>query len=224
MQKKLLFFSIALLVSSLVLFSVQANDDETLVRKPAHPNTSDIFSSRRSLYAMSGQALTDQELQALFEALRWAPSSYNAQPWRVLYAKRGTKQWDTYFNLLVDFNKKWAANADVLLVIVSKNNFEHNGKPSITHSFDAGAAWQNLALQAHMMGLVAHGMEGFDYAQAKKSLSIPEGYSVEAMAALGKRGTKKNLPLDLQNIEDNASGRKAVDDFAFNGTWPKGKK
>jgi nitroreductase len=223
MQRKLAFFSIASLLSS-IAFYIHAQENEMCTRKPAQQSTSDIFSSRRSYYAMSGQALTDQELQTLFEAARWAPSSYNAQPWRFLYAKRGTKHWDTYFNLLVDFNKKWAANADVLLVIVSNNNFEHNGKSSITHSFDAGAAWQNLALQAHMMGLVAHGMEGFDYAQAKKALSIPDGYSVEAMAALGKRGTKKNLPLDIQNIEDKASGRKAVGEFAFNGTWPKGKK
>src|SRR6266576_4899396 len=97
----------------------------------------------------------------LFEAARWAPSSFNAQQWRALYARRGTEHWETFFDLLVDANKAWAKNAAVLIVFISRKKFEHDEEPSITHSYDAGAAWENFALQGFHQGLVVHGMQGF---------------------------------------------------------------
>ena len=107
-----------------------------------------LFINRWSPRSMTGDSLDDETLMSLFEAARWAPSSYNNQPWRFLYAKKGTPNWNVFFNLLVEGNKIWAKNAAVLVVIISRKNFEHNGKPSITHQFDAGAAWENLALEA----------------------------------------------------------------------------
>ena len=101
----------------------------------------------------------DETLISLFEAARWAQSSYNNQPWRFLYAKRNTPNWDVFFNLLVEGNKIWAKNAAVLVVIISRKNFDYNGKPSITHQFDAGATWENLALEASSRGIVTHGMQ-----------------------------------------------------------------
>src|SRR6266542_6594954 len=103
---------------------------------------------RWSPRATSGEEISDTELMRLFEAARWAPSSYNGQPWRFIYAKRNTEYWDKFLNLMVDFNKSWAKNATVLVVIVSRKNFEHNEQPSVTHQFDAGAAWENHVLQA----------------------------------------------------------------------------
>ena len=116
--------------------------------------------NRWSPRAMSGEEISDTELMRLFEAARWAPSSYNGQPWRFIYAKRNTEHWDKHFNLMGDFNKSWTKNAAVLLVIISRKNFEHDEKPSVTHQFDAGAAWENLALQGETQGLVTHGMQG----------------------------------------------------------------
>ena len=135
-------------------------------RKPTysiHP----FILNRWSPRAMSGEELTDEELLPLFEAARWAPSSYNNQPWRFLYAKRNTKHWNTFFSLLGEFNQSWCKNAAVLIVVISHQNFEHNNKPSRTHHFDTGAAWENLALEATHRGLVAHGMEGFEYEKAR---------------------------------------------------------
>ena len=177
-----------------------------------------LILNRWSPRAMTGEELSDKELMTLFEAARWSPSSYNNQPWRFLYAKRDTEHWDLFFNLLVDFNKQWAKNAAVLLVIVSKKTFEHNGKPSVTHQFDAGAAWENLALEASHLGLVAHGMEGFDYAQARKALRISDDYDVEAMVALGKRASKDILPKEMQEREI-PSQRKALKDIIIEGPF-----
>ena len=179
-------------------------------------NINPIILKRWSPRALIPQDITDDDLFALFEAARWAPSSYNGQPWRFIYAKRDTKSWDMLFNLLVDFNKSWVKNGSVLVVIISRKNFEHNEKPSITHQFDAGAAWENLALQATYQGLVVHGMEGFDYERARRDLKIPENYDVMAMAVIGKQAARETLPQELQEREV-LSDRKPLDKIIMEG-------
>jgi nitroreductase len=175
-------------------------------RQADHPIDT-LFLDRWSPRAMSGAEITKEELLVLFEAARWAPSSYNNQPWRILYARRGSEQWPLFFDLLVETNKGWAKNAAALLLFVSKSTFDHNGKPYPTHSFDTGAAWQNLALQGYLKGYVVHGMMGFDYEQARTSLQIPEEYQVEAMAAVGHPGDPEELTEALRQRETPSDRR-----------------
>lgn len=191
--------------------------EASTVRNASH-SVDKIFVDRWSPRAMSGDSLSQAEIKTLFEAARWAPSSYNGQPWRFIYAHRGTAHWDTLFNLLVDFNKQWAKDAGILVVIVSKTTFDHNGEFSPTHSFDTGSAWQNLALQGSINGLVVHGMAGFDYKKAKTVLNIPEGYVVEAMCAVGKPGKTENLPEAMQDKE-KPSDRKPLEEIVFEGVF-----
>ena len=135
-------------------------------------------------------------------------SSYNNQPWRILYARRETEQWQLFFDLLVPANQVWVKEAGALLVFISKETFDFNGKPSVTHSFDTGAAWENLALQGWLTGLVVHGMQGFDYERARTALQIPEGFRVEAMVAVGHPGNPTSLPADAQKRELPSDRRK----------------
>ncbi len=188
------------------------------MRKSDYPVQS-IILERWSARAMSGETISERELMKLFEAARWAPSSYNNQPWRFLYAKRDTPHFKTFFDLMVEFNQSWTKNAAVLLVILSKKTFEKNMKPARTHTFDTGAAWQNLSLQGTQMGLVVHGMEGFDFEKAQKNLKIPNDFQVEAMAAIGKPAPKESLPLELQKREE-PSPRKPIKEWAFEGEFP----
>jgi nitroreductase len=184
-------------------------------RKPDH-DIEPILFHRWSPRAMSGEEISEQELMILFEAARWAPSSYNAQPWRFLYARRGTANWDRFFDLMVEFNQGWTKHAAVLMVVVSRKTFESNDQAAPTHSFDAGAAWQNLALQGSTMGLVVHGMQGFDYEKARAVLNIPEHFQVDAMIAVGKPGKREDLPEDLQEREQ-PSDRKPVAEIVIAG-------
>jgi nitroreductase len=161
-----------------------------------------LFLDRWSPRAMTGEPIADEDLMVLLEAARWAPSSFNNQPWRILYARRDTEHWPAFLGLLVEGNKVWANRAAALLVFISKTTFDHNGKPARTHSFDAGAAWENLALQASLRGIVAHGMQGFDYDRARTELGIPDEYQVEAMVAIGKPGPRQTLPNQLQSVEE----------------------
>ena len=144
------------------------------VRKADHP-IDKLFLDRWSPRAMSGEEISPQELMVLFEAARWAPSSYNNQPWRMLYARRGTEHWPKFFDLLVDANKAWVKDAAALVLFISKETFDFNGKPCITHSFDCGAAWENLALQGWLKGYVVHGMQGFDYDKTRTAAKYPGG-------------------------------------------------
>lgn len=160
-----------------------------------------IFLDRWSPRAMTGEAISEAELMLLFEAARWAPSSYNNQPWRMLYARRETPHWPLFFNLMGEFNQSWASTAAALVVFISRTHFDFNGAPSVTHSFDTGAAWENLALQGSLKGLVVHGMQGFDYERARTELNIPEGFQVEAMVAIGKPAHRDSLSDDLREKE-----------------------
>lgn len=186
-------------------------------RKPMY-EVSSLILNRWSPRAMSGEELTDEELMPLFEAARWAPSSYNGQPWRFVYAKKNTAHWEKFFNLLVDWNKQWCKNAAVLAVVISRKTFEHNNQLSHTHAFDAGAAWENLALEGTSRGLAVHGMEGFDYEATRKELEIPSDYDVLAMAAIGKRGKKEELPQQMQEKEF-PSTRKPLSDIIMEGKF-----
>lgn len=184
-------------------------------RKPDCP-IAPLLQNRWSPRSMTGEDMSDEELFPLLEAARWAPSSYNGQPWRFLYAKRNTPHWNKFFDLMVEGNKAWTKNAAVLMVVISRKTFEHNEKPSVTHSFDSGSAWMSLALEGTRRGYVTHGMEGFDYDKARKVLEIPDNYQVEAMVAIGKRAPKERLPEDLQKREV-PSQRKSVKEIIMEG-------
>jgi len=189
--------------------------DMSQYRKPGH-EVSPIFVNRWSPRAMSGEEITREELMRLFEAARWAPSSMNNQPWRFLYAMRNTAHWEKFFGLLIANNQTWCKNAAALMVVISKKTFDFNGKPARTHSYDTGAAWLSLALQGSFMGLVVHGMQGFDYDRAKTELKVTDEFQVEAMAAIGRPGNKYDLPFALEQREF-PSNRKKLEELVFEG-------
>ena len=197
---------------------MQSETDVSEHRKARHP-IDPLFLNRWSPRAMSGEEISEQDLMILFEAARWAPSSNNNQPWRFLYARRNTDNWDLFFTLLGEGNQVWTKEAAVLIVVLSKKTFDHNGKPARTHSFDAGAAWENLALQGSQKGLALHGMQGFDYDRAREVLNVPDDHQVEAMIAIGRPGKKEDLPERLREREV-PSGRKEVAEIAFEGQFP----
>lgn len=191
----------------------------TEARKPDHM-VNPLFIHRWSPRAMSGETIPASALQQLFEAARWAPSSYNEQPWRFLYATRDSSHWKTFFGLLAEANQAWAKTAAALIVVVSKKTFTRNGSDNRVHVFDAGSAWENLALQGADMGLVTHGMAGFDTDRARKELNVPDDFTVIAMIAVGRPGPIDNIPQEMRGGEA-PSGRRKIAEFAFEGAFPK---
>lgn len=180
------------------------------------------FIERWSPRAFNGENIPEDTLLGFIEAARWAPSAYNSQPWRFLYARRDSADWQRYLSLLIEFNRGWAQHASALLVIVSKTSFVPPGKseeqPAPSHAFDTGAAWGFFALQAHLAGWHTHAMTGFDKELARRELKIPDGYEVQAMVAVGKRGDATSLPEALQ-ARETPSPRLALEAIAAEGEF-----
>lgn len=164
-----------------------------------------VFTKRWSPRAFSSDTIDVATLHTFFEAARWAPSGYNAQPWRFVFARRDTAAWAPIFETLSAYNQGWAARASALVVILSRTVWLPPGKtdlqPVVTHSFDAGAAWANLALQATHSGWHAHGIGGFDKDTLRARLGVPADHALEAVIAIGKLGDKRLLPEALQARE-----------------------
>jgi nitroreductase len=180
-----------------------------------------FFLDRWSPRAFTDDRMDQDGMLTILDAAHWAPSSGNNQPWRFIYGLRGTPAFDAILDLLVAGNQRWARNAAALLIITSKTyRLSANGerKPAYTHSFDTGAAWFSVICQAMKLGYHVHGMEGFDKEKAFELLELPEGFRVEAAAAIGRIADKTTLPEDLQGREV-PSGRKPVSEIAFEGKF-----
>lgn len=161
----------------------------------------DVIKHRWSPRAMKTDLLTEEEVMPLFEAARHAPSAYNSQPWRFLVIKRGSKRWNDIFSTLIQFNQRWAKNASMLVVVLSRTKFEGRETPAKNHSFDTGAAWMSLALEGSSRGIAVHAMEGFDYSKLKDNFQIPDLYSIEVIVSIGKLAPPHTLPDDLREKE-----------------------
>ena len=181
-----------------------------------------IFLHRWSPRAFTAELMPDEILHSVFEAARWAPSAFNLQPWRFVYARRDTPDWERLLGVLIEYNQVWVRGASALAFVIS-DRFRRpvGGEPTplYSHSFDAGAAWACLALQAHHLGWAAHGMTGFDPAKAYEVLEVPEAdYRIEAAIALGRPADKSVLP-EAYQARETPSGRDAMVGKLFEGRF-----
>ncbi|HAG92363.1 MAG TPA: nitroreductase [Bdellovibrionales bacterium] len=146
--------------------------------------------------------ISDNDLKILMEAARWAPSSFNEQPWTLHLAKKGTPAYDTFLDGLVEANQAWAKTAPVLGYLSGKKYFSKNHAENVVFKFDCGAAWMSFTLQARMMDLYTHGMGGIVHDKVESFLKIDKKEESVIMAfAIGKAGDPKALPEDLQSME-----------------------
>lgn len=156
-----------------------------------------VFLNRWSPLSFSSEKITKDQFYSLLEAARWTPSAYNSQPWRFIYAMRDTPLWPDFIELLVEGNRDWAKQAAAIIFIISKTTLlspvSNTEKDAPSHSFDAGAAWMAMALQATQMGLATRPMTGVYFDKARQLLKVPENYHIDAAIAVGHPDTK-NLP------------------------------
>lgn len=168
---------------------------------------SSLFLDRWSPRAFREDALSRAQIDMLFEAARWAPSCYNEQPWRFVYALSADER-ARLVATLHEQNQLWARHAPLLLYVLARRHFARNGNPNRHAVFDAGAAWMALALQARFLGLYTHAMAGFDLDKARALLQVDTGeYEIMAAVAVGYRGDPRSLPEELRRIEQ-PNGRK----------------
>lgn len=188
--------------------------------RTAHPKVEKLIVNRWSPRAFDESEIPQEDLDVIFEAAGWAPSAYNVQPWTFLYARRGDANWDLLLSQLIEFNQGWAKHASAIVYVVSdkymrsdKGNSENH-----SHSFDAGAAWAYLALQASNAGWHVHGMAGIDREGIQRELRVPAAFKVELAVAIGQLGDKASLPESLQ-ARELPSPRLKVEELAVAGPY-----
>ncbi len=165
-----------------------------LKRAPAVEDVLPLFHSRWSPRSFSDREVSTADLEKVFEAARWAASSFNEQPWRFLVGTRGSETYKKIFDTLMPFNQLWAASVPVLILGVAKTTFSHNNTPNRVALYDLGAAASYLTLQAAALGLATHQMGGFDPEAARKAFAISDDYLFGAVIALGYQGEPGALP------------------------------
>ncbi len=180
----------------------------------------DLLRRRWSPRAFSGRPIEPEKLRSLLEAARWAPSSFNEQPWAYIVATRENgDEFARMLSVLVEGNAVWAQNAPVLILSVARLNFERDGKPN-RHAFhDVGQASAYLTTQATALGLAVHQMAGFQVEKAREDFQIPEGWEPVAAMALGYPGEMDSLPEKLRERELAPRTRKPLEQFVFSGRW-----
>jgi nitroreductase len=220
--RKFLYGGICLLFIGLCLFCCNKQNKCSFMSKGVEMRQSEVeilplLRDRWSPRAMNGAPLSLQEIKQLVEAAKWAPSSYNNQPWRFFYALPDDAYWQKYMNLMVPFNQQWASKAGALFIVAARTLFEFNNQTSKTASYDTGAAVENFSLQGHAMGLAVHQMEGFDYEKAHALLGLSSDYQVQVMVAVGHPGKLEDIPEEMR-AKESPSGRKKLDQIMFHGS------
>lgn len=177
-----------------------------------------VFLRRWSPRAMADRPVPRDDLMRLFEAARWAPSSFNGQPWRFRYARRDGPHWPEFLGFLSENNRRWCARAGALVVLLSCTR-DDEGDPVPTHALDAGLALENLLLQGTLSGLVVHAMAGFDREAALRALAPPPDHEVRCMVAVGLPAPPDVLPEPLR-AREIPSGRRPLADLVGEGAFP----
>ncbi len=182
---------------------------------PKESGVAELILERWSPRAFADREVGDAELKKLFEAARWAASSYNEQPWRFFLGRKGDRTYAGIFDTLIVFNQAWAKAAPVLILSIGKKTFTQSGKPNHYALHDTGAATANLALEATALGLHTHSMAGFDFEKARTTFNIPDDYDLGAVTAVGYQGDPSSLADQQRQMEESPRLRKPLGEFVF---------
>jgi nitroreductase len=181
----------------------------------------DSLKNRWSPRVFASTPLTEQQVHTLLEAGRWAPSTSNIQPWRIVWGLKGTEMYNRIFNCLDEFNQSWAGNSQLLWINAFKKTMEKNEKENFHALHDLGLFMGNVLQQANSMGIAVHQMAGLDFKKAHKEFNFTEDFHVATAVAFGYfGGNPEQLPEDLEKQErQKMRQRKPQEKFAFNGDY-----
>ena len=158
--------------------------------------------------------ITQDEINSLFEAARWAPSAYNLQPWSFIYGKRGYDTFNKIIESLVPFNQMWTPNSS-LLIMVCGNNITSEGNSNLTFAYDCGTAVANITFEASSRGLFVHQMSGFDPEKASSLFNLPSNIKPLVIIAVGYKDDAEKLHENLVALEKAPRERKPISEFVF---------
>ncbi|HZM89102.1 MAG TPA: nitroreductase family protein [Blastocatellia bacterium] len=206
------------------IFTAASSQESIYPEKPAQTDypINELMRRRWSPRAFEeGRPVEREKVLTLLEAARWAPSCFNDQPRRFLVFDGSNSDALERARACLDSGNAWALKAPVLMLSVSRETFEKNGKPNRWAQHDTGLATENLLLEAVELGLAAHPMAGYDADRARSEFGIPEGFTPIAMIAIGYpyRASLEDLDEKLRGKELASRGRRSIGEIAFAGVW-----
>lgn len=153
----------------------------------------EVIATRRSPRSFNELTeISNEDLRAIIEAARWAPSAFNGQPWRFIIGKRGDELFTQILSSLGTFNQAWAKNASALILTAS-TTLKSDGSPHLDYLYDCGLAVAQLSIEAHSRGLIVHQMTGFDKAVAKSAVSMSDELVPVVVVAVGTQDSPEKL-------------------------------
>jgi nitroreductase len=180
----------------------------------------ELIASRWSPYCFANRSVSDEDLRSIFEAARWAASSYNEQPWSYIVAKKEEPgEFERVLSCLVEGNQKWAKSASALALGISRLNFARNNEPNRAAIHDLGLASANLVLEAAARGLATHQMIGILPDKVRELYAVPEGHEPMTAVAIGYAGDPITLPEGMRTRDAARRPRKPLKEFIFGGKW-----
>jgi nitroreductase len=186
---------------------------------PDHP-IHELLARRWSPYAFAKRAVSEDDLRSLFEAARWAASSYNEQPWSYFVAtKANPAEFERLLSCLIEGNQAWARAAPVLALGCTSLHFTRNGKPNAAAVHDLGLASASLTVEATARGLFIHQMIGILPDRARELYRIPEGIEPKTGLAIGYAANPEALPESFRQRDLAPRTRKPLAEFVFAGEW-----
>lgn len=186
---------------------------------PDHPIL-DLHRDRWSPYAFADRDVSEADLRSLFEAARWAPSSYNEQPWSYVVGRKGDPESHArVLSCLVEGNQAWAQRAPVLALGLARTRFTRNDKPNAAAEHDLGLAAGNLVVEASARGLVVHQMIGILPDRVRELYAVPEPWKPLTALAIGYRGDPADLAEALAERDRTPRTRKPLGEFVFGGRF-----
>jgi nitroreductase len=177
----------------------------------------EVLANRRSPRSLDATALlSNQDLIAILEAARWAPSANNGQPWRFFVGMRSDEVFGQILDSLASFNQGWAHRSSVLILIAGVHSRE-DGTPNKGFLYDCGLAVAQMVVETHHRGFVAHQMTGFDAVKAAENLNIDASLTPVAVIAIGKQAPADLLQGAMLERETAPRERKALHDIVLKG-------
>lgn len=184
----------------------------------------ELLKQRYSPRTFQTKKIKPEDLQTLFEALRWSASAFNLQPWRFIYAEKDTEAYESIYNCLSEFNQSWADNAPLLMLTAYKEN-NNSGDENFHALHDLGLCMGNFTTQAEYLGIGLHHMAGVNWKKAQEVFDVPEGFHITTAVAVGYYGGDLNkLPGELQEMETAKRERIPISEFAFKEAWNQNQK
>lgn len=190
--------------------------------KDAQPDTPihSLLARRWSPYCFAEKDVSNEDLLGLLEAARWAPSSYNEQPWRYILARRtDAAAFEKLLSCLVEANQAWARHAPILLIGIAMQRFSRNEKPNKAAEHDLGLAAGNLSMEATARGLCVHQMIGILPERVRELFAVPDDAEPLTALAIGYPGDGSALPEELQGRDRALRTRHPLSEFVFGGSW-----